>query len=131
MIHHVSYEVFNNLTAQELSFWSCFGFHPTGLRRRSRKQAPIHWLVCGDEAHAVELLPVDEPSPQGLTHVAYVLPQRRWEIATKEFERFGVDIEPAQPHLGHERFTVQAPSGYHVEILKGSPSLKAGPPLTE
>lgn len=117
---------------QELSFWACFGYHPTGLRRRTRKQPVIHWLVCGDETHAVELLPVDMPSPKGLAHVCLSLGQRRWEIATAELGRFDFKFEFAAKHFGCFRLFAEAPSGYNVEaLLTEHNQIKAGPPLEE
>lgn len=130
MIHHVTIEVSKRWITQELEFWSLLGFNPTGLRRLSRKQPPIHWLVCGDESHAVELLPVDEPSNQGLGHLCYELDERRWHIMC-----FGlggschVRAEKAKPHFCQQRVFLHSLSGTTVEVLLGRPSIKAGPPI--
>jgi hypothetical protein len=132
MIHHLTYEVDKTLIAQEERFWGLLGFTHTGLRRRSRKQPPIHWLVCGDEGHAVELLPVGYRPPQSLGHVAYELDQRRWEIMALGLGgSMDIKYEEASPHFGQKRAFLHSPSGIVVEILLGRASVKAGPPLEE
>lgn len=131
MIHHVTYEIDKAKVAQELAFWSCLGFNPTGLRRRSRKQPPIHWILCGDEGHAIELLPVEKPATWGLGHVCYALDQREWEIAWKQVKNFEIEHEVASNHFGHRRLFLHSPSGHPVEVIQGRVSLKAGPPLEE
>lgn len=133
MIHHLAFEIDKNKIPEELSFWACLGYHPTGLRRRTRKQPPIHWLVCGDENHAIELLPVENPSPQGLAHVCLSLDRRRWEIATAELQTMHpLPIEYGESHHGAPRFFVKSPSGYYIEGIQTTCNqLKAGPPLQE
>lgn len=131
MIHHLAFEVDKKKIAEELSFWACFGYHPTGLRRRSRKQPPIHWLVCGDEGHAVELLPADEPRLWGLGHVCLSLDQRRWEIAIRELARYFPDtVEPGIPRFNVQCNFAFSPTGHVVEFMQSMTcSIKAGPAL--
>lgn len=132
MIHHITYEVDKRLLSQELDLWSILGFNPTGLRRRTRKQPPIHWLVCGDENTAVELLPVDKRPHQGLGHVSFTLDLRRWQIVTIGLERLTwMWAEDASDYFGNKRMFLHSPSGYKVELILGNPPIKAGPPLEE
>jgi hypothetical protein len=131
MIHHVTFEVSKGCITKELEFWSLLGFNPTGLRRRTRKQPPIHWLICGDETFAVELIPVDVgPLPddsQGVGHLCLELGARRWEIASLGMRRFTHRFDP-HPDWKHHAFTT-SPSGHVVEICAFANSIKSGPPL--
>lgn len=133
MIHHVTYEIDKKLIAEELQFWSMLGFNPTGLRRRSRKQPPIHWLVSGDETHAVELIPVrlgDDPRPpQGLGHVAFSVSAREWEIVLIK-ARQGANFEIKTYPKGIHGF-FESPTGHMVEVFPYYYAIKAGPPLEE
>lgn len=129
MIQHVAYEIDRDKVAEELLFWSMLGFNPTGLRRLSRKQPPIHWLVCGDESHAVELLPVDRAAIQGLSHVAYAVSQRQWEITLIK-ARQGANFQIKTYEKGLHGF-FEAPSGYCVELITYYWPVKAGPPLLQ
>jgi hypothetical protein len=134
MIHHVSYEIYKGLFVQELEFWSMLGFNPCcfGPRRRTRKQTIIHWLTSGDESHAVELLPVEDPAIQEVGHLCYVLDQRTWENVHNRHTRFAYGcMEWASDYFGNKRRFLHSPSGNAIEILSGAPSLKAGPPLEE
>lgn len=133
-LHHVTYEINKSLLVRELEFWSLLGFAPTGLRRRSRKQPPIHWLIGGDHDHAVELLPVSEPHILGLGHIALVVPERRWYIAGVMAERYGHQYEVCSAGQ-HFDFGLHAffhsPSGHVVELFTYKKGLKSGPPLEE
>jgi hypothetical protein len=131
MIHHITYEVNKIYLTQELDFWNLLGFTPTGLRRRTRKQPPIHWLVAGDESHAIELLPVEEPVVQGKGHVCYCLDQRRWEILAFGLGRLRWEVEQTTAFFGHKRVFLHSPSGHVVELMLGDATTKAGPPLEE
>lgn len=133
MIHHVTLEVDKKQITWELQFWAFLGFNPTGLRRRSRKQPPIHWLVCGDESHAIELLPVDDPQTWGRGHLCYEIDQRRAQILAVHAAGLPmVKIERASDFFGNERRFLHSPSGHVVEVIYcNAVSIKAGPPLEE
>lgn len=131
MIHHLTFEIDKKLLTEELEFWSLLGFAPTGLRRRSRKQPPIHWLVGGDHGHAVELLPVDVPRVSHLGHVAFAVPQRRWQIATQRAAQLGIYRERCDHFDFGQHCYLKSPSGHMVELFTNNKALKAGPPLEE
>lgn len=132
MIHHITYEVEKSKLADEKLFWSCLGWTETGLRRRSRKQPPIQWLVNGDEDFAIELIPVGQlhrPFPPDLGHICLSMGQRRWQIARDQARLFHFLCEE-HPEWGSHAF-FHSPQGYIVEAAEALKSIKSGPPLEE
>lgn len=129
MIHHLTFDVQSQLMTREIEFWSCLGWTPTGLRRRTRKQPPIHWLLSHGESAAVELIAIDRPAIQAVGHVCVELGQRRWEIATQHLAQFQHEYQAHDSWKDHG--FAMSPTGHVIEIAANLKSIKAGPPLEE
>jgi hypothetical protein len=129
LIHHLTFDVQKHLLVKEIEFWSCLGWNPTGLRRRTRKQPPINWLVCGGEKTAIELIAVDAAMIQGVGHTCIELGQRRYEITTQMLARFQHEFQPH--HSWKEHGFALSPTGHTIEIAANLQGPKAGPPLEE
>lgn len=125
-LHHITFEVEKTLIADEERFWGLLGFQPTGLRRRSRKQPPIHWLVSS-EGTAIELIPT---IPRvDLAHICFV--DGNFDLTIRKLFEFSIRFDEASAYFGFKRAFVHSPGGHTIELLSGSPSIKAGPPLEE
>ena len=122
-LHHLALEIGAKQVADEQRFWACLGYNPVGLPPRGYRH--VVWLVNREERSAVHLLLITQPSVPEYAHVAFTVGD--FDRRVKGLERFGFRVEKASDYFGNRRVYAESPAGHHVELLSGSPSLKALP----
>lgn len=133
MIHHIGISCPKRLQAVELRFWEIIGFAETGPARRGKRRV-IRWLVGDGCAVLIRINDVEihvhgETKKQSTDYISIIRPDI--ERTVRELQSFDYSPQEAKPYFGYKRYHVQSPSGRWIELLEGSPSMKAYAPLEE
>jgi len=125
-VHHIGINCPKKLQAEELRFWEVIGFAETGPARRGKRRN-IRWLVGPGCAVLIRL--GGEAPAETTDYISIYC--KDIDRTARKLRETGSEPEWAQTYFGWRRLHVQSPSGRWVELIEGSPGLKAYAPLEE
>lgn len=128
MIHHIGISCPKQLQAAEMDFWNILGFAETAPARRGLRRS-VRWLVGDGCAVLLRLSGQKFTTRKSGDYVSLI--RSDIERTAMLLEHYNGKVEWAKDYHGYKRFHIQSPSGRWVEVLEGSPSMKAGAPLEE